>query len=208
MRKPIRLLVLLGLAVIFFYFLKESVFSDEAYLAGIKKTRIEKNQSFRSSSSPLVEAERATFDSLTYFAADRKYRVDADYQPLPNPDTIQIPLTTGNSEPYLRYAQATFNLEGQRLNLTLYLKVKAADSTFFVPFSDKTNGADTYEGGRFLDIPKPAAGEKLITIDFNQSYNPFCVYNYEYSCPIPPAENRLPVAVPAGEKSYAKKETQ
>ena len=205
MFKPLRLIVLIGLVVIIGYFLKEAVFSDDAYLATIKKERQEKNQSFKSSSSPLVEAERATFDSLSYYAINRKFQVDADYELVPNPDTLKLPMTTGSTEPYLRFAKATFNLEGQRVGLTLFLKVGAADSTFFVPFTDKTNGSETYEGGRFMDIPKPEPGEKLITIDFNKAYNPFCVFNYDYSCPIPPAENRLPLAVPVGEKSYAKK---
>ncbi|PSR54237.1 DUF1684 domain-containing protein [Adhaeribacter arboris] len=205
MSKPLRLIVLLGLVIIIGYFLKEAVFSDDAYLASIKKGRIEKNQSFKSSSSPLEEAERVTFDSLNYFPADRKFQVDADYEPLPKPDTIKIPMTTGNSEAYLRFAKAHFNLDGQRVGLTLFLKANAEDSTFFVPFTDRTNGSETYEGGRFMDIPKPAPGESIITLDFNKAYNPFCVFNYNYSCPIPPAENRLPIAVRAGEKSYAKK---
>ncbi|MDQ4139025.1 MAG: DUF1684 domain-containing protein [Bacteroidota bacterium] len=205
MSKPLRLIVLLGLVIIIGYFLKEAVFSDEAYLSSIKKERLEKNQSFKSSSSPLEEADRATFDSLNYYPADRKFRIDADYELLPNPDTIRIPMTTGNSEAYLRFAKVHFNLEGQRVGLTLFLKADAEDSTFFVPFTDRTNGSETYEGGRFMDIPKPAPGEELITLDFNKAYNPFCVFNYNYSCPIPPAENRLPIAVKAGEKSYAKK---
>lgn len=205
MSKPLRLIILVGLVIIIGYFLKEAVFSDDAYLATIRKERKEKNQTFKSSSSPLSEAERATFDSLSYYAINRKFQVDADYEVFPKPDTLKIPMTTGNSEPYLRFAKATFNLEGQRVSLTLYLKVDAADSTFFVPFTDKTNGPETYEGGRFMDIPKPAPDEKIITIDFNKAYNPFCVFNYDYSCPIPPVENRLPIPVQAGEKSYAKK---
>ena len=205
MSKPLRVIILLGLVIIVGYFLAEIVFSDEAYISGIKKERQEKNQSFKSSSSPLEEAERATFDSLRYYPVDRKFQVDADYEPLPNPDTLKMPMTTGATEPYLRFAKATFNLEGQRVSLILFLKVNATDSTFFVPFADKTNGSETYEGGRFLDIPKPTADENLITIDFNKAYNPFCVYNYNYACPIPPAENRLPISIQAGERSYAKK---
>lgn len=205
MSKPLRLIVFVGIIVIIGYFLKEAVFSDDAYLATIKKERLEKNQSFKSSSSPLEEAARATFDSLSYFAINRKFQVDADYELLPNPDTLKLPMTTGSTEPYLRFAKATFNLEGQRVSLTLFLKVNDSDSTFFVPFTDKSNGSETYEGGRFMDIPKPEPNEKIITIDFNKAYNPFCVFNYNYSCPIPPAENRLPLAVPVGEKAYAKK---
>lgn len=205
MSKPLRIVILLGLAAIVVYFLTEVVFSDESYILGIKKERLEKKQTFKSSSSPLEEADRATFDSLSYYSIDRKFQVEADYERLRKPDTLKMPMTTGTTEPYLRFAKATFNLEGQRISLVLFLKVNAADSTFFVPFTDRTNGSETYEGGRFLDIPKPGADGKIITIDFNKAYNPFCVYNYNYACPIPPAENRLPIPVQAGEKSYAKK---
>jgi len=206
MSKPIRLVFLVGVLLILIYFLKESVFSDTSYIATIKKERQDKNLSFRSSEgSPLEETDRPTFDSLQYYAPDIIYRVDADYQVFSLPDTIQMPLTTGETEPYLKYAQATFNLDGQQNSLMLYLRVNTPDSSLFVPFNDKTNGTETYDGGRFLDIDKPEVNASTITIDFNKAYNPFCVYNYNYSCPIPPRVNRLNIPVLAGEKAYTKK---
>ena len=205
MARPVRLVFIAGLLLIIFYFLKESVFSDSSYIAGIKKERQDKNQSFRSSNSPLEEADRATFDSLNYYTPDIIYRVNADYEEFSKPETVQMPMNTGGTEPYLRFAKATFNLEGQQNSLILYLRVNTTDSALFVPFSDKTNGKETYEGGRFLDIPKPESGATQITIDFNKAYNPFCVYNYNYTCPVPPPSNRLPVSVRAGEKSYTKR---
>ncbi|GEO06687.1 hypothetical protein AAE02nite_43510 [Adhaeribacter aerolatus] len=205
MARPVRLVFIAGLLLIIFYFLKESVFSDSAYVAGIKKERQDKNQSFRSSNSPLEEADRATFDSLSYYVPGIIYRVNADYKEFSQPETVQMPMNTGGTEPYLRFAKATFNLEGQQNSLILYLRVNTTDSSLFVPFSDKTNGLETYEGGRFMDIPKPEPGTNQITLDFNKAYNPFCVYNYNYSCPVPPPSNRLPVSVRAGEKSYTKR---
>lgn len=206
MSRPVRLVLFAGIAIVIFYFLKEAVFSDSSYLATIKKERQEKNLSFRGAkNSPFEDADRATFDSLTYYAPDIKYRVDADYEVFPNPDTVKMPLTTGETEPYLKYGKATFNLEGQQNSLLLYLKVNTTDSSLFVPFTDKTNGSETYGGGRFLDIPKPAPDAELVTLDFNKAYNPFCVYNYNYSCPVPPPANRLPIPVRAGEKAYTKK---
>jgi uncharacterized protein (DUF1684 family) len=204
MAKPVRLVFIAGVLLIIFYFMKEAVFSDSSYIAGIKKERQDKNQSFRSSNSPLVEAERATFDSLKYYLPDIIYRVNADYEEFNQPETVQMPMNTGGTEPYLRFAKATFNLEGQQNSLILYLRVNTTDSSLFVPFSDKTNGRETYEGGRFLDIPKPEPGTDQITLDFNKAYNPFCVYNYNYTCPVPPPSNRLTVSVRAGEKSYTK----
>ena len=206
MSKPIRLVFLIGVLLILFYFLKESVFSDTSYIATIKKERQNKNLSFRSSEgSPLEEADRPSFDSLQYYAPDVIYRVDADYRVFTRTDTMQMPLTTGETEPYLKYAQATFNLDGQQNSLMLYLRVNTPDSSLFVPFNDKTNGTETYDGGRFLDIDKPEVNASTITIDFNKAYNPFCVYNYNYSCPIPPRVNRLNIPVLAGEKAYTKK---
>jgi len=206
MSKPIRLVFLVGVLLILFYFLKESVFSDTSYIATIKKERQDKNLSFRSSEgSPLEEADRPSFDSLQYYAPDVIYRVDADYRVFTLPDTIRMPLTTGETEPYLKYAQATFNLDGQQNSLMLYLRVNTPDSSLFVPFNDKTNGTETYDGGRFLDLDKPEVNASTITIDFNKAYNPFCVYNYNYSCPIPPRVNRLNIPVRAGEKAYTKK---
>jgi uncharacterized protein len=204
MAKPVRLVFIAGVLLIIFYFMKEAVFSDSSYIAGIKKERQDKNQSFLSSNSPLEEAKRATFDSLKYYRPDIIYRVNADYEEFKQPETVQMPMNTGGTEPYLRFAKATFNLEGQQNSLILYLRVNTTDSSLFVPFSDKTNGRETYEGGRFLDIPKPEPGTDQITLDFNKAYNPFCVYNYNYTCPVPPPSNRLTVSVRAGEKSYTK----
>ncbi|WP_026463685.1 DUF1684 domain-containing protein [Adhaeribacter aquaticus] len=206
MSKPIRFVLLVGVLLVLFYFLKESVFSDTSYVATIKKERIDKNLSFRSAtSSPLEDRDRNTFDSLTYYTPDIRYRVEADFEKFSNPDTVQMPMTTGETEVYLRFGKATFNLEGRSNTLILYLQASTADSSLFVPFTDKTNGTETYAGGRFLDVPKPEPDANTITLDFNKAYNPFCVYNYSYSCPIPPRVNRLDVPLRAGEKAYTKK---
>ena len=206
MSRPIRLVFFAGILLIIFYFLKESVFSDEAYISAIRKERETKNLTFRGSEgSPLEEADRPTFDSLNYYPPAIIYQVEADYRVFPQPDTVQMPLTTGETESYLKYAQATFNLEGQKNTLMLYLRVNTPDSALFVPFNDITNGTETYTGGRFLDINKPELNANSITIDFNKAYNPFCVYNYNYSCPVPPRVNRLSIPIRAGEKAYTKK---
>lgn len=205
MSKPIRWVLLIGVLIIFFYFLKDSILSDSSYVAGIRQERQEKNLTFRGSNgSPLEDADRRTFDSLHYFAPDIRYQVEADYKVFGRPDTVQMPMTTGETEPYLKYGQAHFTLEGQRHSLFLYLKVNTTDSALFVPFNDKTNGSETYDGGRFLDVVKPEKDASLVTLDFNKAYNPFCVYNYNYSCPVPPRANRLDIPVRAGEKAYTK----
>ncbi|MFV9484298.1 DUF1684 domain-containing protein, partial [Christiangramia sp. ASW11-125] len=72
----------------------------------------------------------------------------------------------------------------------------------FLPFTDETNGISTYDGGRYLDFSIPE--EKRVTIDFNRAYNPYCAYSGRYSCPIPPKENHLETAIPAGVKKFTK----
>jgi uncharacterized protein (DUF1684 family) len=83
--------------------------------------------------------------------------------------------------------------------LTAYQPNPKDSKTFFVPFRDLTSGQTTYGGGRYIDTR--LAGTK-VPLDFNRAYNPYCVFNYDYACPIPPEENRLPVAVEAGEKDF------
>jgi uncharacterized protein (DUF1684 family) len=67
-----------------------------------------------------------------------------------------------------------------------------------LPFTDLTNGHGSYGGGRYIDLRIPPAGSRTIALDFNQAYNPSCAYNHAYSCPVPPPENRLNVAILAG----------
>ena len=66
--------------------------------------------------------------------------------------------------------------------------------------SRMSNGKDSYEVGRFLDVPEPA-GEEFV-LDFNRCYNPLCNYSPAYNCPLPPLENILDIAISAGEKTY------
>ena len=74
----------------------------------------------------------------------------------------------------------------------------------FLPFTDNSNGEDSYAGGRYLDLKIPK--NDVIVLDFNQAYNPYCAYSGKYSCPIPPEDNHISLAIHAGVKNYAKKE--
>jgi len=78
------------------------------------------------------------------------------------------------------------------------LKRPGFENYLFVPFTDRTNGHGSYGGGRYLDLRIPPKGATTMPLDFNRAYNPSCAYAPGYSCPVPPAENRLNVAIPAG----------
>ncbi|MBF9223105.1 DUF1684 domain-containing protein [Hymenobacter ruricola] len=175
----------------------------DAYAKGLHKFRSEKNRAFRqSANSPLPEAQKGQFDSLKYYPADVAFVIEAAISRNATPDTTLLQMSDNRAEKYLRWGQARFRIGTQAQQLALYLKADGKDSTLFVPFTDATNGRDTYGGGRYLDAPLPEPDATEIKLDFNRAYNPYCAYNNEYSCPVPPAENRLQAAIPAGEKSF------
>ncbi|EJF08457.1 MULTISPECIES: DUF1684 domain-containing protein [Pontibacter] len=204
MQRPIKLIIIAGIALVLFYFVRESFMSDDNYLIPLQKEREDKDLSFRSrTNSPFEEADRRMFSNLVYYEPNLDYRVKVKLEEIEPKDTLHMPMTNGSTEAYLRYAIANFELHGEPQRLTLYKKVKEQEEKLFVPFTDKTNGFDTYGGGRYLDVPFKE-GATTATLDFNRAYSPFCAYNPEYVCPVPPKENRLSVAVEAGEKNYEK----
>ncbi len=98
-----------------------------------------------------------------------------------------------------RIGALEFTLKNQPLKLTAF--ADASDQNLlrlFVPFHDLTNGTETYPGGRYLDLDRTATG--IYDLDFNRAYNPFCLFNPTFDCPVPPRENRLTVPIRAGEK--------
>ena len=196
-------MLLAGLAIIIFYFIGEAFTGEEQYIATVEQSRQEKDRSFRvAPDSPLQAEEKAAFTGLKYFPVDPQYRVEATFEPVALPDTVWLNMTKGESEAYLRHARATFELEGRKQTLVLFLRTGDQERELFVPFTDKTNGFETYGGGRYLDVPLPQPGSSTITLDFNRAYNPFCAFDDAYACPVPPAENRLQVPIPAGEKAF------
>ncbi|MBC6697617.1 DUF1684 domain-containing protein [Hymenobacter puniceus] len=203
MRINPKLLIGLGVLLVIGYFLQDLVFNDDQYAARLRKTRTEKDNNFRLvKGSPLSEEQRNTFDSLNYYAPDPTYRFEAQLETLPQRDTVEMPLTNGKTDKYLRWGRASFILNKQEYKLTLFLKADGKDSTLFVPFTDRTNGRGSYGGGRYLDATRPGPGDTEIVLDFNAAYNPFCAYNDGFACPVPPQDNRLAVEIPAGEKAY------
>jgi len=146
--------------------------------------------------------ERREFRRLLYFPPDRAFAVPARLERLPDPETV-VMLTSRNLEKrFVRYARLHFTVNGTACALTAFQSAEnaTADRTLFVPFTDATTGTETYPAGRFLDLDEPD-GETMV-LDFNRAYNPLCNYSPAYNCPIPPAENRLAVAIRAGELTY------
>jgi uncharacterized protein (DUF1684 family) len=146
--------------------------------------------------------QRLEFRHLLYFPPDPGYAVPARLEKFAEQRPLKIITTRKLEKTFFRYARVHFKLGGKEMALTaLKTSLEGPDADYlFIPFKDTTNGHETYEVGRFLDVPDP--GQSEFVLDFNRCYNPLCNYSPAYNCPLPPLENFLDVAVPAGEKTY------
>jgi uncharacterized protein (DUF1684 family) len=161
--------------------------------------RADKDRYMRSSESPVPAGRRESFAPLRYFGISPMYRVPAGLEVIKTDEVIEMSLSSGQQRRMRRVGVLGFTLQGQQLTLTAFVDATDNDmSRLFVPFGDLTNGAETYQGGRYLDLDRTATG--IYDLDFNRAYHPFCLFNREYVCPVPPRENRLKVAIRAGEK--------
>ena len=170
----------------------------------VAQWRAEKDRFMRSSESPVPEDKRASFPPLAYFDIDPAFQVPAALNVQPGDEVLELPTSTGLRRKMRRIGTLKFSLRSQELTLTAFVDASQNDvRRLFVPFGDLTNGNETYPGGRYLDLDRTATG--IYDLDFNRAYNPFCVFNEKYDCPLPPRENRLPVPVRAGERLFQAK---
>ena len=144
----------------------------------------------------------AGFSGLDHFAYDPRARTLGDVEPAP-PERVEIGGSAGSSTTFLRIGRARFELFGEVCALALYW-LDGYGGGLFLPFADATSGVTTYGAGRYLlDTVKGAdlgAEDGRLVLDLNFAYNPSCSYDPAWACPLPGAENRLPIAVRAGER--------
>ena len=146
--------------------------------------------------SPLTAQQKANFSGLNYFEENPELRLELEVEAFKDQNEVTMQTSTGSVQTYIRYGRFKFDINGDSSELTLF----SSEHGFFLPFVDSQAGEDTYGAGRYLDPPQLANGK--FDIDFNVAYNPYCAYNENYSCPLPPGENRVSVAIQAGEKSF------
>ncbi len=170
----------------------------------ILQERTAKDAAFKSdSSSPLRPEDKAGFRGLAYYSLNPALRFSARLHRYASPEAVRLGTNTGEIRSGLRYGYFDFQVEGQECRLQVYRldDTSAGGGAYlFIPFRDSTSGQETYAAGRYIDLKENTSG--IYDLDFNRAYNPYCVYNSEYSCPIPPAENTLAVPIRAGEKNY------
>lgn len=155
--------------------------------------------------SPLLPADREHFTELVRFAPDAGYRVQARFKARTG-TAFGMKTTTDRLPQYQAVGQLRFTMAGKKERLTVYRNIDLSKKPgyanyLFVPFTDLTNGEETYGGGRYIDLRGPLG--KVVELDFNKAYNPYCAYGGKYSCPIPPIENHLGLRIEAGVKSFA-----
>jgi uncharacterized protein (DUF1684 family) len=143
---------------------------------------------------------RTGFTGLDYWPVDAGWKVQGKYVAHEPGRTMDVASIIGTIEPADNPGLVEFQRDGQTYRIEA---IDEGDGRLFLVFADRTNGHGSYGAGRFLYAEKPDASGKVV-IDFNQSYNPPCAFTAFATCPLPPPENRLDVAITAGEKAYNK----
>lgn len=195
-------LAAVAVVVIIFY----SVFTgsnEQVYKTTLEKERQAKDEFMRQAEDSPFAEDRTKFSGLQYFPPDPKFRVVANLEAVQNRKVVVLPTSDGKEKRYLEYAYASFMLDGinNKLLILEIIDPGPYKGTLFLGFADRTSAFETYGAGRYLDLKK-TPGASSITLDFNNSYNPYCAYSDDFSCPFPPKENVLQVGIMAGEKTY------
>jgi uncharacterized protein len=168
------------------------------------QSRKERDIAFKSSpESPIPAQSRPGFRGLDYYPPNPGLRFRVKLNRFSVPERIRLTTNTGEVREALRYGYFEFQIQGITYRLHSYRiedDANPGEPSLFIPFRDATTGKETYEGGRYLDLPENTSG--VYDLDFNYAYNPFCAYGGDFSCPVPPEENRMGAAIHAGEKAY------
>ncbi|NYZ63815.1 DUF1684 domain-containing protein [Luteimonas deserti] len=141
---------------------------------------------------------RRRFGGLDYWPIDRGWRLEGRFTPAPASARIDVANILGMVEPTRTPGTVTFEYEG--VSHTLHA-LEGADGGLFLILADRTSGHGSYSAGRYLDTPPPDAQGRVV-LDFNRAYNPPCAFTSFATCPLPPAGNRLDLAIEAGEQAY------
>ncbi len=184
----------------------EEVASDK--IADIIRFQNELNAEFKDpETSPLPDRFRMDFESLDFFSIDTNYIIKASFTRTPDALPFSMPTNTERKSTEVLYGVAKFSMQGKEHQLEIYqtpelITQEKYKDYLFLPFTDATNGTETYGGGRYLDLKIPNGN--TIVLNFNKAYNPYCAYNKKYSCPLVPSVNNLNTKVHAGVKAFDK----
>lgn len=140
----------------------------------------------------------AAYAGMPHFPIDIGWRVAGRLEPEPSAEPMEIVDVTGIVTRETSPGWVAFERDGRTWRLR---SLDGGDGRLWLIFGDTTNGGETYGGGRFV-YSEPVAADGTVVIDFNLAYNPPCAFSPYATCPLPPAENRLPLRIEAGELLY------
>ena len=163
------------------------------------------NASYKDASkSPLKKKDLKGFKGLDFFPVDSTFIVIAKLVKTVNAPTFEMATTTDRKPLYKEYGTLNFTLKGKACELTIYrsqddLRDEKYKDYLFLPFTDATSSNESYGGGRYMDVMTTSENtDGTIELNFNNTYNPYCVYNAKYSCPLTPRKNHLEIEIKAG----------
>lgn len=206
MRGATGFLLLLLLALAAAACSKENRIELLRYQRKVEEQRAAKDKYFRErSTSPLIPEQIGAFTGLKYFPIDSTYKVRARLVKAVDGTPLTMQESNGSARSYIRKGKLEFELAGKPYSLMAYQesgqqRPPGEREVLFIPFTDLSSGEESYGAGRYLEPEAPS--DEVVLLDFNLAYNPYCAYNNRWSCPIPPAENKLAVKILSGEKSY------
>ena len=140
------------------------------------------------------------FEELNFYQPKKKFLVEGRFEPFRETEELEIETVIDTQIALFAPGVIHFELGGKKLQLTPTLE-SAEEESWFIMFKDQTSSVTTYGGGRFMYIDPPGEDGK-VTLNFNRAYNPPCAYSDWSTCPLPPSQNWLDVAIEAGEKLY------
>jgi uncharacterized protein (DUF1684 family) len=170
----------------------------------VMEWRKERDEFFKTHErSPLTPNQKKVFEGLKYYPFNPRYIFSGQierYHFYINDPNYYVILSTnkGTSKRYIRYGRFNFRINDKEYAIEIYKSILS--DFLLIPFNDKTNGKETYAGGRYIDA-EIIVGYKMV-LDFNMAYHPPCAYNNKLICALPPRENMLDISIPAGEKSF------
>ena len=197
--------ILLSIVIIFSFSCREKKRYQDVNLTEYQR---QVNNYFKDASvSPLKPKDLKNFQGLDFFEFDSIYVVKAKIEETKESLPFKMKTTTDIPADVRKYADLFFQISDKEFELSVYENleyegVEGYENYLFLPFLDETNENETYGGGRYLDLF--LNGTDSIIIDFNKAYNPKCVYDENFSCPIVPRKNFLNTRIEAGVKNFIK----
>lgn len=199
------------LSFLFIFLLISCNSNGKRQLLGETEYQQKLNASYKdATTSPLKKKDLKNFNGLDFFAVDSSFIVTANLTRIENAPVFEMATTTDRKPLYKEYGLLSFNINGQDLELTIYqsqddLRDEKYKDYLFLPFTDNTSGNESYGGGRYMDVMiTDIKDDNTIELNFNNTYNPYCAYNDDYSCPLTPRKNHLDIEIKAGIKAFKK----